>query len=407
MIVDTVLSCSHSSVEQRRRQPILLPLVVNGQEIVFQVDTGATCTMIGLSTYTALGSPSLEGCERSLQGYGGAPIPVKGCLPVVVSVGSRQYQLTLLVTDTWKGNNLLGLDWFGTFHLGISGLPADTISYVNQDKQLKLTEELRESFADVFAPGLGHCRAFKAHLKLKDQAVPKFFKHRPVPFARLDAVKKELDRLLTNGVLQSVSSSDWAAPIVVVPKTDGSVRICGDFKVTVNPQLEIERYPIPRMEELLFKLNKGHAYSKIDLSDAYLQIELDDASKALMVINTPFGLYRYQRLPFGVASAPAIFQRFMDQLVADLEGCVVYMDDVIVTGVDEASHLRNPDALLCRLRMNGLRCRIEKCHFFRPEIEYLGHVLSPQGIRPSTAGLLGHLATASTEECARSPSLLR
>uniref|UniRef100_A0A5S6QM93 Reverse transcriptase domain-containing protein n=1 Tax=Trichuris muris TaxID=70415 RepID=A0A5S6QM93_TRIMR len=199
----------------------------------------------------------------------------------------------------------------------------------------------------------------------------------------MDVVKKEIDRLTESGIWIPVKSSVLAAPIVVVPKSTKAIRICGDFKLSVNSELEVEHYPIPRIEEIFHKLGKGQAFTKIDLADPYLQIELDDESKIFMVVNTPFGLYQYQRFPFGVASAPSIFQQFMDQLVSDIAGCVAYLDDIIVTGANESEHLNNLDSLLRRLEENGLRCRVQKCKFFQREVEYLGHVLSANGLRPS------------------------
>ena len=144
----------------------------------------------------------------------------------------------------------------------------------------------------------------KARLLLKDDAVPKFVKPRPVPFSRMDAVDKELEDL---GVITRVDHSEWATPIVVVQKPNGKVRICGDYKVTVNPQLRLDQHPIPRVDELFSKLQRGQHFSKLDMPDAYLQIELDDATKKLLVVNTHKRLFRYNRLSFG--PAPAIFQK--------------------------------------------------------------------------------------------------
>lgn len=105
-----------------------------------------------------------------------------------------------------------------------------------------------------------------------------------------------------------MTTSDWGTPIVPVLKPNGNVRICGDFKVTVNTQIIVDQHPIPVIDELCNRLNGGERFTKIDLADAYLQMELDDESKKLTVINTPKGLFRYNRLPFGIASAPAQFQ---------------------------------------------------------------------------------------------------
>ena len=104
-----------------------------------------------------------------------------------------------------------------------------------------------------------------------------------------------------------MSHSDWAAPIVTVPKGDGKLRICGDYKMTVNPRLDIDQYPLPKPDDLFASLAGGQKFSKIDLTQAYQQMVLDEESREFVTINTHMGLYRYTRLPFGVASAPAIF----------------------------------------------------------------------------------------------------
>ena len=130
---------------------------------------------------------------------------------------------------------------------------------------------------------------------------PRFFKSRPVPFAIRDTIDKELNELESSGVITKVAHSDWAAPIVPVPKKNGRFRICGDYKVTINQELEIDQYPLPKPENLFATLAGGKKFTKLDLSQAYQQLELDDPSKLLVTINTHRGLYRYNRLPFGVA----------------------------------------------------------------------------------------------------------
>ena len=123
-----------------------------------------------------------------------------------------------------------------------------------------------------------------------------------------DRVKKELDRLLQAGIIEPVQTAEWAAPIVPVVKSDGSIRICGDYKVTVNKAAEVESYPLPRIDDLLASLGGGKIFTKLDLAHAYQQVPLADCAKQYVVINTLQGLYRYNRLPFGITLAPAIFQ---------------------------------------------------------------------------------------------------
>ena len=116
-------------------------------------------------------------------------------------------------------------------------------------------------------------------------------------------------------MIRPVRFSDWAAPIVPVMKGDGRVRICGDYKVTINRAAKLEKYPIPQIEELFASLAGGKAFSKLDLSHAYLRIPLDEVSRCYVTISTHKGLFEYLRLPFGVASAPLIFQRVMENLL--------------------------------------------------------------------------------------------
>ena len=157
----------------------------------------------------------------------------------------------------------------------------------------------------------------------KATSSPWFCHPRPVPFAIKEAVGKELDRLEAAGILQKVDHSDWAAPIVPVPKKVGTIRVCGDYKVSVNPMLQVDQYPLPNPNELMASLAKGKHFSKLDLTSAYQQMLLDKESAKLVTINTHQGLYECNRLPFGIASAPAVFQRAMDTILQGIPPCGV------------------------------------------------------------------------------------
>ena len=139
-------------------------------------------------------------------------------------------------------------------------------------------------------------------------------------------VEDELDRLVAEGTLEPVDYSDWAAPIVAVLKSDRkSVRICGDFRITVNPVSKLNRYPIPKAEDLFATLERGKTLTKLDLSQAYQQLKLDEGSRKYVVINTHKGLFRYTRLPYGISSAPGIFQKAMEGLLQGIPHVTVYI----------------------------------------------------------------------------------
>jgi hypothetical protein len=175
------------------------------------------------------------------------------------------------------------------------------------DDNSKFLSKLNSRFPKVFSGKLGAFNKYTVDLHLKPDAKPIFFKARPVPYALKEKIDKELDRLLSLGVLKPVEHSEFASPIVPVLKKDGSIRLCADYSVTINKQLIVDQYPLPTVNDLLAKLHGGIQFSKIDLSMAYNQFILSESSQALTCINTHRGLFKFTRLVFGLSSAPAIF----------------------------------------------------------------------------------------------------
>ena len=186
-----------------------------------------------------------------------------------------------------------------------------------------------------------------------------------------------------DGELELVESSDWAAPIVIVKKKDGGIRICADFKMTVNPQLRPKTYPLPTLDEVFAALAQGESFSTIDLSRAYKQMEVTEESRPLLTINTHMGLFRYRRLPFGIATAPAMWQKAMSIVLQGCKGVVYYIDDILVTGQTRQEHEDNLREVFRRLQQFGLKIKLEKCRFFKESVDYLGHTISCQGLAPT------------------------
>nr|CDJ96595.1 RNA-directed DNA polymerase (reverse transcriptase) domain containing protein [Haemonchus contortus] len=244
----------------------------------------------------------------------------------------------------------------------------------------RIAKELQKTYPEVFSSNLGLYKFLQATLRLKKNAKPVFRPKRPVPYAAIP----KFDRLEANGVISKVNYSEWAAPIVVVRKSNGSLRICADFSTGLNDALDLHQYPIPLPEDIFATLTSGQYFSHIDFADAYLQIEMDQQSKQLLTINTHRGLYQYNRLPFGVKSAPAIFQQNMDTILAGLPGVVAYLDDVIVVGRTEEEHRRNLHAAFRRIAESGLHVRMEKCRFATSSINYLGYIIDKHGRRPDS-----------------------
>ena len=186
---------------------------------------------------------------------------------------------------------------------------------------------------------------------------------RRVPFSDKEKIEAELERLLEAGIIERVEHSDWASPVVVVHKPDSTIRLCGDYKSTVNRSLLVDRHPLPHPEEIFAMLAGGQQFSTLDLSNAYLQLTLDKQSSVYTTINTHKGLYRYKRLPFGIAASPAIFQRTMDNILKDIPGTICYIDDILITAKNREQHLERLEAVLCKLKSHGIKAKRSKCSF--------------------------------------------
>ena len=282
-------------------------------------------------------------------------------------------------------NNLFGTDVITKFNLW--DLPI--WSFCNKIKKYKddpqiIKKEIKKktTFPEVFLEGLGRWTKMTAKIKLKKNAQPVFRKKRSIPFAAIDKIDKELERLTQCGVQSNVDYSDWAAPVVYVKKKSGAIRVCADFSTGLNSAIKDHHYPLPSPEEIFTKLNGGRYFSKIDLSEAYLQIPTDDESLKLLCISTHRGLFKYQRLPFGVKTAPAVFQQIMDTMSAGLDFATAYLDDILVKGNTIEEHKSFPKKIFERIRKYGLKIKENKCDFLLEEINYLGHVINKDGKKP-------------------------
>ena len=363
-------------VGARSADPIEIEVSVNGRDLSMEVDTGAALSVISEATKKSL-YPDLP-VHRSnviLKTYTDEPMQVIGNLHVKVRYGRQEAKLVLVVV-AGDGPSLFGRNWLKYIRLDWTKITAI------RTVRLKSLNALMQQHSAIFSDTLGTVEPFRATLHVQPDATPKFCKPRSVPFAIKEVVGKELDCLEEQGILQKVSHSEWAAPIVAVPKKDGRFRLCGDYKVTINQALEVDQYPLPKPEDLFATLAGGTLFSKLDLSQAYLQLQLDEKSIPYVTINTHQGLYQYTRLPFGVASAPALFQKLMDTVLQGIPGVICYIDDILVSGKDEASHLAALEEVFRRLERHGFRLKQEKCAFLTSSVEYLGHIISKEGVQP-------------------------
>lgn len=370
------------SVGETKVNPITMTILMDKVKLEMEVDTGAARSLISEKTYEQLWSncmtrPKLRPSSVNLKVYGGSPLKVTGEIDVWVKLPDEQSSLRqakVIVTKD-HGPSLLGRDLLNLLEL--SEVKLSNINKVSADSPL-----LRD-FPELFSPGLGCMKDRTYTIEVDPTVPPKYCKARTVPYALREKVDKELDRLVEEEIITPITSSPWAAPIVPVLKSDKSVRICGDYKLTVNKAAHVDTYPIPRLEDLFSKLSGGTIFSKLDMSQAYAQLVLDEKSKPYTVINTQRGLFAYNRLCFGISSAPGIFQRAVEQLLGDLPGVLCYLDDVLICASSPSEHDQRLRKVLSTLQSAGLKLRLDKCAIGVSQISYLGFLIDKDGIHPT------------------------
>eukprot|EP00731_Ephydatia_muelleri_P000773 Em0001g773a len=350
---------------------VWIEVELNGIPLKMELDTGASVSLVSTKTWREkLGSPPLTKRKIVLRAYSGhrSRLHVIGETTVDVNAGSQRHKSLPLVVVEGEEAPLFGRNWLVQVDVAWDVLKN---TFVQECKTHAIVASCSQGQSPPTGargnpPALdelslefwsrGKIKDLKATIRVQSEATPKFFKPRPVAYALRERVEQELERLVAIGVIEPISHSEWAAPIVPVIKNNGDI------------------------DELYANLQGGERFTILDLSEAFLQMELDEGSRKYLVVNTHRGLFRYKRLPFGVSSAPALFQRAMDTILQGLPGVVCYQDDILVTGKEIDEHLKNLERVFGRLKEFGLRLRLTKCKFLKESVEYLGHVISRNGI---------------------------
>lgn len=356
---------------------------IDGVPHEWEFDTGCQKSVLNVEFWKdQLGARPLEKSDMKFRTYQNEIFEPFGMLQVNIECKGQKIKYKIPVVE---GSSLFGRDLMKLF--GKKNDWKEVISQINEvssqtesSKANPLLEELIKEYDDVFSTPSGRITNFKAKIILKEDAIPRFLKARPIPYALKDKVDAELIKMEQLGHIERVDHSDWASPLVVVPKPNGKVRITGDFKNTINNQLCINQYPLASPEELFNSIAGGNKFSKLDGTDAYHQIEVDDNSKKFLVINTHRGLYRYNVLPQGIASSPAIFQECMDKIIQGIPMTGSYLDDGICTGRTDQQHLKTLKKILQRMREANYHLSREKSEFMQDKLTYLGHIITRDGI---------------------------
>lgn len=356
-------------------------LTVNNKKLEFQIDTGAGISAISSRQYKEVfGQAPMEKTAMKLSGYSGETLHTVGVIkPQIELNGNTIYGRIYIVHNGGPpivGRNILTKLGFN-YEFKLSEKPSINL-ITNKDAQIA---QICDAFPELFDGKLGEYKLKTIKLALKPDAIAKFVRARPVPFAFQKQYDDEFDALENLGVITRTDTSEWGTPVVPVLKPNGKIRLCGDYKTTINPHLVEVKHPLPRVEELFAKLQGGQLFTKLDLSRGYNQLVLDEPSRKLVAISTHRGVYLMNRLPFGISPASGIFQREIERILQGIPNVVNFIDDILITGKNNEEHLQTMKQVLKKLNQAGLKLEKSKCEFFQAEVTYLGYTISKYGLK--------------------------
>ena len=347
----------------------IVPLLVQNVMIPMKLDTGSDVNILPLDDFNSLQHrPHLRQTQVKLTAYNGEDIPVKG--QAVLAVKHRGHtQRALFVICPGKVQPILGRKM------------CDDMGLVKRVLAVEQKEDrILDEYQDLFK-GLG-CVPGEINIKLRPDAEPVVEPCRKVPFGKFKELEEELKRMEDNDVITKITEpTDWVNSLHLVYKPDGSLRVCIDPR-NLNRAIRREHFNLPTREEIMAKMSNGKYFSKIDCTRGFWQLKLDEESSKLCTFNTPFGRYRYLRLPFGVSCAPEIYHRTIHQLFENIPNVDTSMDDIIIWGSTQEEHDASVRRVLDKCREAGLSLKKEKCEIGVTELKFLGEIVSKDGMKP-------------------------
>lgn len=364
----------------------------------FLIDTGADVSVLPRWSDTVKNTVTSDSCPTTLYSANGTAIKTYGTRTINLQFGlRREMKWKFIVADVSRA--ILGADFLHHFNLSVN-LKMATLTDQStgiQIQGMKLqgpssgisTLSINQKYRDILNkyPSLTRpnmrtpdVRKHNVTHVIETKGPPVSERARRLAPTLLEAAKKEFQHLMEQGICRP-SKSSWASPLHMVKKPNGEWRPCGDYR-RLNAITIPDKYPIPQLHDFSHKLAKAKIFSTVDLVRAYYQVPVDEADIPKTAIITPFGLFEFTSMQFGLSNAAQSFQRFMHAVTRDLDSCFVYIDDILIASENEEEHRKDLDALFQRLSDHGLVINLDKCKFGLPAVDFLGHTISSDGMCP-------------------------
>ena len=361
-------------------------------ELECQLDTGATCNMMSLGDLAVIiqtGDPPLRSSKVKLKLFDGSLMKPSGVATLKIHRDNKTQELDFQIVDT-VNKPLLSAETcvkLGLLKLSLTGTAqVNSMGTEPVKSSVPLTrEKILADYKDVFE-GLGHLGESSTFV-IDPNHPPVQHAPRRIPVTLQKEVKEKIAELEKKGIIQKVTDpTDWISSMVIVSKP-GKIRICLDPR-DLNKAIQRPKYQMPTLEEILPKLSKAKIFTTLDAKDGFYQIGLDEESSKKTTFWTPFGRYRYLRMPFGISVAPEEFECKLHEKLTGLEGVEILRDDLLVVGYGDtqeeadANHDENLRKLLDRAREVKLKLNSKKMNLKKPQVKFMGHVISKDGLKP-------------------------